>query len=117
MAMTPVSKSYSRSAFYALIDQSFGKHHIYGAYGQALKGTCSVVSGADCSTDGLNANMAVLGYVYRFSKNTDIWLSAYRITNGSAASYTTSPGLAGPTAPGAAVEAVGIGMVYQFAVK
>jgi hypothetical protein len=70
-----------------------------------------------CSTDGLDANEAVLGYVYRFSKNTDFWLSAYRITNGASASYTTSPGLAGPTAPGAAVEAVGIGMVYAFAVK
>jgi predicted porin len=117
MAMTPVPNAYSRPAFYALIDQSFGKHHIYGAFGQAFKGSCSIVSGMACSTDGLDANEAVLGYVYRFSKNTDFWLSAYRITNGASASYTTSPGLAGPTAPGAAVEAVGIGMVYAFAVK
>ncbi len=118
MAMTPVPKSHSRPAFYALIDQTLmGKHHIYGAFGQAFAGSCEVVGTGACSTAGLGANMAVLGYVYRFSKNTDFWLSAYRITNDTSASYTTSPGLGGPTAPGADVEAVGIGMVYQFAVK
>jgi predicted porin len=119
MAMTPVAKAYSRPAFYALVDQTLmGKHHLYGAFGMAFPGSCEIVGGATCSTDGLGANIATLGYVYRFSKNTDIWLSAYRITNNESASYTQSPGIGGvPTAPGADIEAIGIGYLHQFSAK
>jgi predicted porin len=119
MAMTPVPKAYSRPAFYVLADQTLmGKHHVYAAYTQALPGSCEIVSGADCSTSGLGANMLALGYIYRFSKNTDIWLTAYLLTNDSSSSYTQSPGLGGvPTAPGADIQGIGIGFLHNFSWK
>ncbi|HEX7842476.1 MAG TPA: porin, partial [Kofleriaceae bacterium] len=73
---------HSRAAYYGLVEQTlFGKHHVWVAFGQALDGSCSFVSGAPCSTAGLGATDAVLGYIYRFSKDIDFFAAAYRITN------------------------------------
>ena len=109
---------HSRAAYYALIDQTlFGSHHVWAAFGQAFDGACSVVGGgSSCSTQGLGANMGVLGYIYRISKNTDFFAAAYRITNKASASYSTFPALGGPPAPGADVQGIGIGMLHQFSV-
>lgn len=107
--------SHSRAAYYGLVDQTlFGKHHIWLGFGQALDGSCSIVSGAPCSTAGLGATDAVLGYVYRAAKGIDFYAAAYRITNHASASYSTFPPLGGPAAPGADVESFGIGMLYNF---
>jgi len=61
-----------------------------------------------CSTHGLGATQGVLGYIYRFSKTTDLYAAAYRISNQSSASYSTFPPLGGPAAPGVDVEAFGV---------
>jgi hypothetical protein len=107
---------HARAAYYGLVDQTLlGKHHVWAAFGQALDGSCAVVGGGDCSTDGLGANMAVLGYIYRASKNTDLFAAAYRIGNQDSASYTTFPPL-GPAGPGADIKGIGIGMLHQFSV-
>jgi predicted porin len=112
------AKNYNRAAYYGLIDQAVGKHHVWGAFGQAFDGSCELVSGTECSTTGLGASMATVGYLYRFSKNTDFFAVGYRITNKASASYTTSPtGPGGPAAPGADIEAFGIGLLHQFSAK
>lgn len=109
---------FSRSAYYALVDQTlFGKNHVWAAFGQAFDGSCSVVGDTGCSTQGLGANMGVLGYIYRWSKDTDFFAAGYRITNKASASYSTFPPLGGPAAPGADVQGFGIGMLHQFSVK
>jgi predicted porin len=116
MGNTPAS-DYSRSAAYGLIDQAFmGKHHIWAAFGVAFDGSCKLSTGATCSAKGLGANEATLGYIYRASKNTDLFAAAYRITNSASGQYS-SPGVGGTAAPGADTEAFGIGIVHQFSVK
>lgn len=109
---------FSRSAYYGLVEQTlFGKNHVWAAFGQAFDGSCSIVSGASCSTQGLGANMGVLGYIYRWSKNTDFFAVGYRIANKSSASYSTFPPQGGPAAPGVDVQGFGIGMLHEFSVK
>src|SRR5688572_26372028 len=44
---------YERAAYYLLIDQSIARHHVWAAYGEALRGTCSLVGDGNCSTNGL----------------------------------------------------------------
>jgi len=108
---------HSRAAYYALVDQTlFGSSHVWVAFGQAFDGACSVVGGGNCLTQGLGANMGVLGYIFRMSKSTDFFAAAYRITNKASASYSTFPALGGPPAPGADVQGIGIGMLHQFSV-
>jgi predicted porin len=106
---------HSRAAYYGLLDQTLlGKSHVWVAFGRALDGSCSLINGEECSTNGLGANMGVLGYLYRVSKDTDFYAVGYRITNKFSASYSTFPALGGPAATGADVQGVGIGMLYQF---
>jgi predicted porin len=115
-----IANKYSRAAFYGLIDQTvMGKHHVWGAFGLATAGSCEIVSGANCSTAGLGANMITLGYLYRFSRTTDFFVAAYRITNKASSSYVTSPGLGVPAiaGPGADLEAIGVGFIHAFSAK
>lgn len=109
---------HARWAFYGLLDQTlFGKHHIWVGGGKAMEGTCSKIGGAPCITTGLSAIDTVVGYIYRASKSTDFWAAAYRINNDFAASYSTSPALGAAPAPGANVEAIGLGILYTFSAK
>jgi predicted porin len=120
-AMNPALNAnveHARWSFYGLIDQTlFGKHHIWVGGGKAMEGTCAKVGGAACSTTGLSAIDTVVGYIYRASKSTDFWAAAYRINNDFAASYTSSPPLGAPPAPGATIEAFGVGILYTFSAK
>ncbi|HEU4728886.1 MAG TPA: porin [Kofleriaceae bacterium] len=107
-------KDHSRAAFYGLVEQTlYGKSHVWVAAGIAGAGSCSIVGGGACSTDGLGANMLVAGYLYRFSKDTDLYAVAYRTSNDTSASYVTFPPL-GTNAPGADISSVGIGMLHSF---
>ncbi|HET7504830.1 MAG TPA: porin, partial [Kofleriaceae bacterium] len=106
-------KEHDRPAGYGLVEQTIGKSHVWVALGGAGAGTCSIVGGAECSTRGLGATMAVLGYLYRFSKDTDFYAVTYRTTNNASASYVTFPPL-GPNAPGADISSVGIGLLHSF---
>jgi predicted porin len=116
-AMGPMpAKEYARPAFYGLIQQGFGKHHLWGAFGMAFDGSCKLANVAACTTSGLGANMVTLGYIYRFSRSTDFFAAAFRTTNSKSGQYT-SPNLGGTAAPGADAEVIGIGIVHQFSVK
>src|SRR4029079_7598083 len=110
------AKAYSRAAFYGLLEQAFGKHRLWATFGMALDGSCKLVNGDTCNTKGLGANEAVLGYIYRFSRNTDFFVSAFRVTNRKSSQYTIA-NLQGTAAPGADAEVFGIGIVHQFSVK
>jgi predicted porin len=105
---------YQRAAFYGLIDQSYKGHHLWLAYGQAGQGKCSLVGDADCTTDGLGARMTTLGYLYRFSPDTDIYAVAYQVVNANAAAYTPFPPIDPQPTPGANVRSIGIGILHHF---
>jgi predicted porin len=105
---------YQRASFYGLLDQSYKSHHLWFAYGQADKGSCSLVGDADCSTDGLGARMMTLGYLYRFSPDTDVYAVAYQVVNANAATYTPFPPIDPQPTPGANVRSVGIGLLHHF---
>jgi predicted porin len=105
---------YQRAAFYGLIDQSYKGHHLWLAYGQADEGKCSLVGDADCTTEGLGASMMTLGYLYRFSPDTDIYAVAYQVVNKNSASYTPFPPIDPQPTPGANVRSIGIGILHHF---
>jgi len=112
------NNEHARWSFYGLIDQTLaGKHHLWVGGGKAMEGTCAKVGGAACITTGLSAIDTVVGYIYRPSKSTDFWAAAYRISNDFAASYTGSPPLGAPPAPGSTIEAFGVGILYTFSAK
>jgi predicted porin len=107
---------YERAAYYFLIDQSIAQHHVWAAYGEALPGKCSLVGAGECSTNGLGAKMMTLGYLYRFSPDTDLYAVAYQVVNNNAATYSPFPPIDPIPAPGANVRSVGIGLLHHFSV-
>jgi predicted porin len=57
--------SYDRNAFWGMIEQIFGGvHRVWLGGGVARKGSCSVVGGGRCTTDGLGAKSWTFGYRY-----------------------------------------------------
>ena len=104
---------FSRPAFYALIEQSIFKHHVWAAYGQAFEGSCGRVGGGDCSTAHLGAQYATLGYLFAFTEKTNIHLIGYRVFNDASARYATFPALS-PIAPGADQMGIGLGVIHAF---
>ena len=105
---------YERLAYYLLIEQALSRHHVWAAYGRAQPGSCSRVGGAACSTDGLGAQMLTLGYLYRFSPHTDVYVAAYQVDNENASTYAPFPPIDPIPAPGANVRSIGIGMLHHF---
>jgi hypothetical protein len=123
---------FSRESFYGLIQQTFGSHHLWVAYGKATEGKCHVPDPAQpdlCTTTGLGADYYTLGYMYDFTETAGIYTLGYALYNDVAARYTPFPLLdaryrtpnsyeplpaIGDISAGADVIGVGVGFVYRF---
>jgi predicted porin len=118
----------SRSAFYGLIQQSFGPASVWVAGGHATEGTCGVrpspVGG--CKTKGLSADYGTLGFLYSFTKDSGVFAIGYGLFNDVAARYSPFPILdrveasapflpnVGEISHGADTTGFGIGFVHSF---
>jgi predicted porin len=108
---------YKRKAFYAVIEQRFGeKNSLWVSYGRAADGSCTRVGGVSCNTHGLGADYLTLGYIYRFSKRTEFFITGYRLQNKESGQYSVSPIVAasGVVAPGSDIKGVGAGLFHTF---
>jgi predicted porin len=104
---------YVRLAWYALLQQRFGAHQVFGSFGQADAGECEVVGGGDCSTRGLGATQLSAGYSYALAKAADVYVAYYQTLNERSASYGVVGG-PGAVAPGGDTRGVGVGFLYTF---
>jgi predicted porin len=109
-------KSYKRNAWYGVIEQFFAnKSSVFVSYGRAAEGDCERAGGVSCVTNGLGANYMTAGYIYRFSKRTEVFAMYYRLVNEENAQYSPGPMVNGATiAPGADTRAFGVGMIHFF---
>jgi predicted porin len=55
-----------------------------------------------------------LGYIYRFSKRTEVFAAYYRMNNKENGTYSTGPFVAAAPAPGADTVGAGVGMIHYF---
>lgn len=104
---------YRRYAVYALLQQRFGPHQIWGAYGQAGQGDVRLVGGAPGTTRGLGASQWSLGYSYALAKGAELYAAYYRVANDRSASYAVFPA-PGTVAPGGTTQGFGVGIIYSF---
>ena len=111
----PVNE-YKRTAWYGVVEQFFAnKSSVFLSYGKAARGSCSRYEGFACSTAGLGANYLTTGYIYRFSKRTEVFAMYYRMVNQESAQYSPGPAVnAVSVAPGADTRAYGVGMIHFF---
>jgi len=111
-------KSYTRNAYYVLLQQRFGDHQLFANFGQGSSGSCSVNGGAACTTSGLGATQFAAGYSYSIGKSCDVYAAYYQMRNGKSASYNVVNGPLASTAaplPGGDISGFGVGVLYTFA--
>jgi predicted porin len=109
-----VSK-YKRTAAYGVIEQFFANNSsVWVSYGRASDGSCERVGGVACSTHALGAQYLTTGYIYRFSKRTEVYVAYYKMMNKENGTYSPGPIVGASLAPGADTIGAGVGMIHFF---
>ena len=105
---------YRRNAWVASANHRFGANRAIVSYGVAAAGSCSLASGAGCSTSGLGAKQLALGYVYDVDRATSLYTFYSGIANGEAAAYNFGVSGAPAAGVGADPQALALGIRYRF---
>jgi len=105
---------YRRDAWVGSVNHRFGANRAIVSYGVAGAGSCSLASGAGCSTSGLGAKQLALGYVRDVDRATSLYAFYSRITNDEAAAYNFGISGAPAAGVGADPQALALGIRYRF---
>ena len=104
---------YKRKSFYLLAEQKFGNHRVWVSGGEAADGQCSR-NGVVCSSTSMGARYFTLGWIYGFSKRTEIFAAYYKLDNRESGTYSPQPVVGAVIAPGADTVGAGVGMIHYF---
>ncbi len=105
---------YKRRAYYVLLEQRFGNHRLWGSYSHADDGSCKRNGPLACTTHDLGADYWAVGWIYTFSKRTEVYVTYYRLNNKASGTYSPQPIVGASIAPGADTVASGVGMIHYF---
>src|SRR5262249_14191633 len=83
-------ESYRHMSYLISADQRVGAWRFAASFTWADRGSCSLVGGANCSTEGLEGNQASIGASYALSKRTQLFVIAARLTNGKSARFNNA---------------------------
>jgi hypothetical protein len=112
--MTPgLVNSYQRDSILGALQQRIGEHTLWGSFGYARPGTCTMAGGAPCTTNGLDGRQWSVGYTFSPAKTVDIYASFYGLANGRSGTHALFPQVV-PIAPGSTTLGAGVGMLYIF---
>ena len=104
---------YHRDALFFLAQQHVGPHQIWASLGLAFQGSCEVVGGGACSTDGLGGRQWSIGYSYSLARSADLFAAYYQMDNDRSATHAVFPS-PGTLAPGSTTRGIGVGFLYTF---
>ncbi|HEX9392329.1 MAG TPA: porin [Usitatibacteraceae bacterium] len=104
--------NYKHNAFSVSLEHNLGPWQFAASLVQAAKGSCSLVGGAVCTTDGLKGTMMAVGSRYNFSKRSSIFAMYDKVFNGFAARY--NPLASGNPSNGSDVTQFAIGIQHAF---
>jgi predicted porin len=62
----------------------------------------------------MGAGYWTAGYVYRFSKRTEVFVTYYRLDNKESGTYSPQPIVGASIAPGADTIGAGVGIIHYF---
>ena len=111
-----VVNGYQRDAIFGAVQQRLGIHRLWGSFGVAGAGRCTVVGGGVCTTNGLNGLQWSVGYTFSPTETFDVYASYYEMRNGRSATYGLFPFVV-PVEPGTTTRAFGLGILYMFDVS
>ena len=105
---------YDRVAYSAQVLYRRDLHTVWANVGQADDGNCSLSGGGACSTRDLGARLWSVGYRYDLSKRSDLFASAYRMSNRASGQYGVFPRSIAGIAPGSRQTGVTLGIEHSF---
>ena len=112
--MTPgLVNSYQRDAILGAVQQRIGEHTLWGSFGYAGAGKCTMAGGAPCTTNGLEGRQWSVGYTFSPAKTVDIYAAYYELANGRSGTHALFPPVV-PIAPGSTTRGAGVGILYIF---
>ena len=112
--LTPgLVNSYQRDAILGAVQQRIGEHTLWGSFGYARPGQCTMAGGGACSTNGLEGRQWSLGYTFSPAKTVDIYAAYYELANGRSGTHALFPPVV-PITPGSTTRGAGVGILYIF---
>jgi predicted porin len=103
---------YKHKAWSVGLDHKIDAVTLAASYGQGDAGSCSLVGGVACNTDGLKGQMANLGAGYSLSKRTLLFAVASYMGNDKSATYSNY--LSGKPLAGQDIKTLAFGISHSF---
>ncbi len=94
-------------------DHRMGPWRFAASYARAQEGSCSLLGGAPCSTEGLDGDQINLGAMYYLSRRTQLFALASWLNNGKSARLTNNSGFVTVT-PGTDTDSYALGILHSF---
>lgn len=111
---TGTMREFERDAWVGSASHRMGRHRAIVSYSKAGEGSCSLASGAACSTRGLGAEQWAVGYVYDLDAMTSLYAFWTQIRNDEAAAYNFGVSGAPAAGVGADPQGLALGIRYRF---
>ncbi|MBL0144245.1 MAG: porin [Betaproteobacteria bacterium] len=111
---TGTMREFERDAWVGSVNHRMGRHRAILSYSKADEGSCSLASGAACSTRGLGAEQWAAGYVFDLDAMTSLYAFWTQIRNDEAAAYNFGVSGAPAAGVGADPQGVALGIRYRF---
>lgn len=106
-------KNYRHNSWLLSGEHKIGAWAFAGALGRSQAGSCALVGGAACNTNGLEATMVNLGAAYTLSKRTKLFALYSKMRNGDSANISNASGGPAP-AVGQDLAQFGTGLSVSF---
>lgn len=108
-------ENYRHNSWLLSADQKFGAWTLAAAYGRSEEGSCELVGGVVCSTDGLDATMMSIGASYSLSKRTLLFALYNSLHNGYSANFDNSSNIAAKNVTaGQDLREIAVGIAVRF---
>lgn len=111
---TGTMREFERDAWVGSVSHRMGRHRAIVSYSKADEGSCSLASGAACSTRGLGAEQWAVGYVFDLDAMTSLYAFWTQIRNDEAAAYNFGVSGAPAAGVGADPQGMALGIRYRF---
>ncbi len=108
-------KSYKNTAYQVAMENRWSDTFRTAAhYVKSDAGSCSLIGGAACNTDGLEGSQLVVGASYYLSRRTYGFAAASKLTNGKSARFSTSQLSGARTNYGEDLTQFAVGISHNF---
>lgn len=105
-------ESYKHNTYLVAVDHRMGGWRLGASFSWGQDGSCSLIGGADCSTDGLDGKQINIGAMYTLSRRTQVFAIATRLDNGKSARISNADWT--DTVPGMDITQVALGIAHTF---